>query len=187
MIIYRFIVTGTLSSNGYIVKYNPSMFDSLTNFTSASWTMIVLLLGTEDITLTTSLILASLSQTVSNPPYTNQTLTYNLVSTSTSDVISQVLDQSYSIVENKFTQVTPDLTCSSSGSTSISFSISNYMSSTAPAWVVIDSSTGMLNITAPTVSTDTGFDFHIDSNIAGVSQPIKKLIKIYILDCKASN
>ena len=54
------------------------MFDSLTNFTSASWTMIVLLLGTEDITLTTSLILASLSQTVSNPPYTNQTLTYSI-------------------------------------------------------------------------------------------------------------
>ena len=61
------------------------------------------------------------------------------------------------------------------------------MQSTAPAWVVIDSSTGMLNITAPTVSEDTEFDFYIDSNIAGVSQPIKKLIKINILDCKASN
>ena len=61
------------------------------------------------------------------------------------------------------------------------------MSSTAPAWVAIDSSTGMLNVTAPTVSTDTEFDFYIDSNIAGVSQPIKKLIKITILDCKESN
>ena len=61
------------------------------------------------------------------------------------------------------------------------------MSSTAPAWVVIDSSTGNLNITAPTVSTDTEFDFYIDSNISGASQPIKKLIKINILDCKASN
>ena len=59
------------------------------------------------------------------------------------------------------------------------------MSSAAPAWVVIDSSTGMLNVTAPTVSADTEFDFYIDSNISGVSQPIKKLIKIIILDCKA--
>ena len=85
------------------------------------------------------------------------------------------------------TQVIPDLTCSASGSTSISFTTSNYMSSTAPAWIVIDSSTGMLNVTAPTVSTDTEFDFYIDSNIAGISQPIKKLIKINILDCKATN
>ena len=59
------------------------------------------------------------------------------------------------------------------------------MSSAAPAWVVIDSSTGMLNVTAPTVSADTEFDFYIESNISGVSQPIKKLIKIIILDCKA--
>ena len=61
------------------------------------------------------------------------------------------------------------------------------MSSTAPAWVVIDSSTGVLNVTAPIVSADTEFDFYIDSTIAGVSQPIKKLIKIIILDCKAAN
>ena len=79
------------------------------------------------------------------------------------------------------------MTCSASGSTSISYTISNYMASTAPAWVVIDSSTGMINVTAPTVSTDTEFVFYIDSNIAGFSKLIKKLIKITILDCKASN
>ena len=180
-------MTGTLSNNGYIVKYNPSMFDSLTNFNPATLTMNVLLSGTEDITPTTILALTSSSQTVSNPSYTNQTLTYNQVSTHTSDVISQTLNQSYSIDENLFTQVTPDLTCSALGSTSISFTISNYMSSTAPAWVVIDSSTGVLNVTAPIVSADTEFDFYIDSTIAGVSQPIKKLIKIIILDCKAAN
>ena len=56
------------------------------------------------------------------------------------------------------------------------------MPSTAPAWVAINSSTGILNVTAPTVTTDTDFNFYIDSNIAGVSQPIKKLIKITILD-----
>ena len=61
------------------------------------------------------------------------------------------------------------------------------MPSTAPTWVVIDPSTGMLNVTAPTVSTDTEFDFYIDSNIAESSQPIKKLIKITILKCKPSN
>ena len=185
--IYRFIVTGTLSNNAYIMKFYQSMFDSLTNFIPATWTLNVLASGIEEITSTANLSLTLSSQTVSNPPYTIQSLTYNQVSTSTSDEFLQILDQSYSIVENRFIQVTPDLTCSASGSTSISYTISNYMASTAPAWVVIDSSTGMINVTAPTVSTDTEFVFYIDSNIAGFSKLIKKLIKITILDCKASN
>ena len=176
-------MTGALSNNGIMMKFNPSMIDSLTNFIPATWTMNVLASGTDDITSTTSFALASLSNSVSNPTYTNQSLTYNLVTTYS--VITQTLDQLYSISENLFTQITPDLTCSALGSTSISFTISNYMSSAAPAWVVIDSSTGMLNVTAPTVSADTEFDFYIESNISGVSQPIKKLIKIIILDCKA--
>ena len=100
MMIHRFIVTGTLSNNAYIMKFYQSMFDSLTNFSPTTWTMNVLASGTEDITSTTSLSLTSLSNSVSNPTYTNQTLTYNQVSTSTSDVISQTLDQLYSIVEN---------------------------------------------------------------------------------------
>ena len=54
------------------------MTDFLTNFTLATWTMIVLASGTEDITSTTSLSLTSLSRTVSNPSYTNQTLTYSI-------------------------------------------------------------------------------------------------------------
>ena len=60
------------------MKFNPSMIDSLTNFTPATWTMIVLASGTEDITLTTSLSLTSLSQAVSNPSYTNQLLVYSI-------------------------------------------------------------------------------------------------------------
>ena len=59
------------------MKYNPSMFDSLTNFTPSTWTMNVLASGTDDITSTTSLSLTSLSRTVSNPSYTNETLTYS--------------------------------------------------------------------------------------------------------------
>ena len=60
------------------MKFYSSMFNSLTNFTPATWTMNVLASGTEDITSTTSLSLTSLSLTVSNPSYTNQTLTYSI-------------------------------------------------------------------------------------------------------------
>ena len=60
------------------MRFNPSMTDSLTNFTPATWTMNVLASGTEDITSTTSLSLTLSNQGVSNPPYTNQTLTYSI-------------------------------------------------------------------------------------------------------------
>ena len=53
------------------------MFESVTNFTLATWTMNVLASGTEDIISATSLSLTSLSNSVSNPPYTNQPLTYS--------------------------------------------------------------------------------------------------------------
>ena len=59
------------------MKFNPSLLDILPNFTPATWTMDALAPGTEDITPTISLSLTSLSQTVSNPPYTYQTLTYS--------------------------------------------------------------------------------------------------------------
>ena len=57
---------------------NLSMIDILTNFTSVTWTMNVLASGTEDITSSSSVALTSLSPTVSNSFYTNQSLTYNI-------------------------------------------------------------------------------------------------------------
>ena len=57
--------------------FNQSMIDILTDFNSATWTMNVLPSGTEDITSATTLTLSSLSNSVSNPSYTNQTLTYS--------------------------------------------------------------------------------------------------------------
>ena len=59
------------------MKFNPSMIDSLPNFTTATWTMNILAAGTDEITSTTSLTLTLSIQTVSNPSYTNQTLTYS--------------------------------------------------------------------------------------------------------------
>ena len=54
------------------------MIDSLTNFSPATWTMDVLASGAEVITSTTSIALTLVSNSVSNPPYTNQSLTYSI-------------------------------------------------------------------------------------------------------------
>ena len=90
-------------------------------------------------------------------------------------------------MENSATQILPDLPCSISGSTSISFSTANYMTSAVPSWVTIDSGSGVLSINAPEVSLDTEYDFYINSAVSGVSSPIQKLIKLIISNCAAKN
>ena len=90
-------------------------------------------------------------------------------------------------MENSTTQILPDLPCSVAGSTSISFSIANYITSTVPSWVSIDSVSGNLSINAPEVSFDTEHDFYINSAVSGVSTPIQKLIRLVITNCAAKN
>ena len=90
-------------------------------------------------------------------------------------------------MENSATQILPDLPCSISGSTSISFSTTNYMASTVPSWVAIDSGSGVLSINAPEVSMNTEYDFYINSAVSGVSSPIQKLIKLVISNCTVKN
>ena len=90
-------------------------------------------------------------------------------------------------MENSATQTLPDLPCIISGSTSISFSTANYMTSTVPSWVAIDSASGILSINAPEVSSNTEYDFYINSAASGVSSPIQKLIKLIITNCAAKN
>ena len=90
-------------------------------------------------------------------------------------------------MENSTTQIQPDLPCSISGSTFISFSTANYMTSTVPSWVAIDSVSGILSINAPEVSLDAEYDFYIDSAVSGASSPIQKLIKLIITNCAAKN
>ena len=77
------------------------------------------------------------------------------------------------MVENTYTEVTPDLTWSSSGLTSVSYSLSIYDDSSVLNWVSIDTSTGKLKISAPSVSLITSYTFYVDSVVSGVSATIK--------------
>ena len=90
-------------------------------------------------------------------------------------------------MKNAATQILPDLPCSIIGFSSISFSTANYMASTVPSWVAIDSVSGILSINAPEVSLDTEYDFYINSAVSGASSPIQKLIKLIITNCAAKN
>ena len=114
-------------------------------------------------------------------------LTHRLTNLCTSDVSYLTADQTVYVMENLATQIQPDLPWSISGSTSISFSTANYMASTVPSWVAIDSVSGILSINAPEVSLDTEYDFYINSAVSGASSPIQKLIKLIITNCAAKN
>ena len=61
------------------------------------------------------------------------------------------------------------------------------MTTTAPSWIKIDPSSGILNVTAPEVTSDTIYDFYITSTMSEVSSSIQKHIKLIILNCVPSN
>ena len=48
------------------------------------------------------------------------------------------------------------------------------------SWATIDSSSGILTVKAPSVSSDTPYKVYIDSSISGYSSPIKKIIVLNI-------
>ena len=178
-----------MGSNGYTSKFLPKSIFAHPDFqTAATWTMNLLSSGTEDIVVDSGQTIGAVTtQTVSATTYTNQTFTYVAGTSYTFGVSYLTADQKIYVMENSTTQIQPDLPCSISGSTYISFSTANYMTSTVPSWVAIDSVSGILSINAPEVSLDTEYDFYINSAVGGASSPIQKLIKLIITNCAAKN
>ena len=178
-----------MNNNGYTSK---SMFQSISAHpdfqTTATWTMNLLASGTEDIVADSGQTIGAVTtQTITAAAYTNLTVTYVAGTSYTSDVSYFTADQTVNVMENSATQTLPDLPCSISGSTSISFSTANYMTSTVPSWVAIDSVSGVLSVNSPEVSLNTEYDFYINSAVSGVSSPIQKLIKLIITNWAAKN
>ena len=159
--------------------------------TAATWTMNLLSSGTEDIVADSGQIIGVVTTqavTAPSPAYTNLTVTYVPGTSYTSDVSYLTADQTINVMENSAAQIQPDLPCSISGSTSITFSTANYMASTVPSWIAINSVSGILSINAPEVSLDTEYDFYINSAVSGVSIPVQKLIKLIITsNCVVEN
>ena len=112
---------------------------------------------------------------------------YNLVSSTNSDAYFQIATQAFSVTESTTSTQTPSLSCSFSGSTSIVYSLSSYNGAIIPSFVSINSTTGVLSIAAPSVSSSTTYNFYITSTISGMSSPVQKIINLTISKCTASN
>ena len=78
--------------------------------------------------------------------------------------------------------VTLDLTCSTTGTTAITYSLSVYLSNAIPSWVSLNPSTGLLSITAPNVTADTTYPFYVDSTYSGAVSFVQKLIQVTVLN-----
>ena len=106
---------------------------------------------------------------------------YNLISSIwyNLDIVYKLDTQALSSQWCSSKTIEADLTNSISGSTPISYSISNYLTA-APSWILIASSSGKLTINAPLNSVGKEYDFYVVSSVSGDSGSTKKLIKLTI-------
>ena len=167
--------------------FMPESFASHPDFSSPSFSMNPLSVGVDDIINESSVSLSTSNIAVSLISYLAQTITYTLISTTNSDLNYFTRDQNYSILENITSQITPDLVCSSSGSSTIIYNISSYLDNALPSFASINSTTGVISVTTPVVSANTDYYFYLSSNATKVSYLINKLIKITVVDWAASN
>ena len=168
-----------MENNGYTTKFMVKTFEYHPDLSESSWSMVALSTGTDDIVPQTWVTIdSSTSLTPTNDVNTNQSVIY--VQSTTTKAYYQVSTQSISFVESNTVSVTPNLTCSFSPP-STSFSISKYGNSNIPSWVRIDLDTGLMSMTTPSVDQDTEYDFNINTNVDGVSNPVQKLIKLTVI------
>ena len=143
--------------------------------------MNVLPSGSYDVVTETGMpSLVSLTPTISIVSFIN--VTYSFVQNYDTNVDYITDNQSLSVVEKTKTQVLPDLSCSLSSSTSIVFSLGSDNNMDVPSWISIDTNTGLLTIASPEVNKDTSYSFNVNAVITGVSQQIKKSIKLIVKD-----
>ena len=182
---YRLVVTGSINSTGFITKFYSDSIGIHPDFSANPSTQFISITpNVYPITSLVGVIISSANtETVSNPSYNNQTVTYVM----NSDVYYQISSLSLSIVENYSMQVVPDLTCSASGSTLILYSIATTNGGVIPSWITLDSNTGLLSISAPEVSGDAFYTFYINSVISGVTTIPQKLINLNVKDWSLNN
>ena len=150
--------------------------------------MIELPKGVEEITTENKQItLSPFTASVSSQTITTISVGFIVISNYTSDVYFLTQDQSISTLENNYVQITLDLTCSSSGSTPISYSLVEYNGNSIPSWASIDSSSGVLTLNTPDVSSDTEYSLSVSSSISGTSTPVLKHIKLSVQMCIVVN
>ena len=187
-------MVGQKSSMGYITKFTPESFVLHPDFSSSTIIMNIQSSGNYDIISITGLTISSVSsdtviETVSLYSNLSITIMNSAANSYTSQVLYQTAPQSFlALSENNYIELTPNLPWSQSSSPAISFSLSSYNGGSVPSWVNIDSSSGLLKITTPSINLNSQiYEFSIASTISGETNTIKQVIKIQINKWGLSN
>ena len=172
-----------MSGNGYISNFAIEAIEMHPHFSAASWTMSALSSVTDSISSDNAQTIGSLSQiAIEVADKSNQTTSYTATCQTTSNVRFVVSSLTISVVENNVLSITPDLTCSADGTTAIT-----YTSSATQSWISLDSNTGLLTITTPEVTSDTEYDFYINSKIDRYQTQIQRQVKLTVINCSVQN
>ena len=175
-------MSGHSVPNGYVTRFSLESIGAHPDFTTGTFAMSILSSGTDDILPQTGLTQGSTSsQSVTSSSASTIAVTYVAGTSYSSDVYYQTSAQIFTYSKNSNVQVTPDLSWSSSGSTTISYSTASYNGISAPSWITLNSITGQLAILAPDLPTNTDFSFYVSSTITGVTGNINKLVTISVV------
>ena len=178
--IFRVIAVGRKNSKGYITKFYPESILAHTDYTKITMNMISYTPLSLSITSLIGVTISNvISESVTSVTNNNETISYSNTTLSTSDTIFLVDSESLSYIESYSTTVSVNLPCSSSGTTLITYSTGNYNGATPPAWVTINSSTGVMTINTPIItSASSDFSFYIYSSSGSFSNSVPKLVTI---------
>ena len=157
------------------------------DFTNSQALMSVIPSGADSIISEPSVALGLATYSIISQ-VTSSSVARTFISTNTysSDINFNIAAQSIVITEDNNLSFVVNLPCSS-GASSVLFSLSKYNNNDVPTFVSINSTTGVLNILAPVVTSTVYYSFNIDSVIPGVSSPVSKLINLRIYKCSVSN
>ena len=119
---------------------------------------------------------------VSTSTYPNQSLEMSNDSKSTSDVYYIANDQSFlTITEGTYNEINLDVSCSTSGTTLITYSIApnNNNGDSAPSWVSV-SSLGVLKFTAPFVNANTSYIIVVEAKVPNADLSIEMQVTLQV-------
>ena len=159
---------GKKSKLGYISKFCLQCFYVNPDFVSPTFSMNIMANGESVLVAESSTILSSFTVTTNDVTaiFSNNASTFESWNSDkyVSDIHYFVNDEFYlTIAEQTYNELYPDLTCSASGSTIVTYSVQKYNSMEIPSWITFDSSLGQIKVDAPSINATTDYLFYIIS------------------------
>ena len=177
-------MVGSIASVGFYSRIYPAFINMHPDLVSTSFTMNSRTPGTYDFVSEVGVNIGSIvtdSTSISLVSFVNQSISFQYSTVDSFGVQFNVDSESYlSLLENAYIEILPIVSWSAQSSTSITYLISDFNGITAPNWIAIDFSSGLLKILTPNVTSSLEVSFYLNSQISGISSLYQKIIYLKI-------